>query len=131
MPSLRIAVPLLMLALLSLPGPALAGPPQGVSGKMVLDEVADGLREYRAAATPEVKLAWLARLAPRDDSRVSVALGEAWVREGDGLSPEAFRLILRHIRCDHDDRRVRRLVASLWWELNEADLRCRAAQLPQ
>jgi hypothetical protein len=37
---------LLALALrLALPGPAPAGPPEGASGRMVLDEVADGLRK--------------------------------------------------------------------------------------
>ena len=33
---------------LSLPGKAVAGPPEGVSGKMVFDEVAEGLRRYAA-----------------------------------------------------------------------------------
>ena len=35
-------LPLLAVLALALPGKAVAGPPEGVSGKMVLDEVADG-----------------------------------------------------------------------------------------
>ena len=40
-------LPLLAVLALALPGKAVAGPPEGVSGKMVLDEAADGLRRYR------------------------------------------------------------------------------------
>jgi hypothetical protein len=38
----------LLTALALPPGEAIAGPPEGPSGRMVFDEVADGLRKYRA-----------------------------------------------------------------------------------
>jgi hypothetical protein len=39
---------IVVLALLTLlPGQSAATPPEGVSGQMVLDEVADGLRRFR------------------------------------------------------------------------------------
>jgi hypothetical protein len=42
-------VPLLLAALAPVmpPGKALAGPPEGTPGEMVLDKVEDGLRKYR------------------------------------------------------------------------------------
>src|SRR5690348_6758493 len=56
---------------------ASAGPPEGVSGKVVFDQVADGLRKYRAEKDKGRRLDWLKRLAPTHDPRVGVALGEA------------------------------------------------------
>ena len=62
------AFPLLavLAVVLALPGKAVAGPPEGVSGKMVLtpDEVADGLRRYRHALDPATRLALMQKLAP-------------------------------------------------------------------
>jgi hypothetical protein len=69
------AVPLFLAVLaLTLPGKAVAGPPEGVSGKMVLDEVADGLRKYRHETNLHRRQVWLVKLAPSRDLRVSVAL---------------------------------------------------------
>ena len=51
-----------VLALLT-PNRAVAGPPEGVSGKMVLDEVADGLRQYRKEKDQGKRVKLLERLA--------------------------------------------------------------------
>jgi hypothetical protein len=69
-------------ALLSvlLPGKTVAGPPDGASGRMVLDEVADGLRRYRQAKEMATRIAYLKRLALTRDPRVGVAL---WEAQGD------------------------------------------------
>ena len=80
MPRKTFAAVLLVLAVLALvmPGKAVAGPPEGVSGKMVLagDEVADGLRKYRKEANLDKKVALLLDLRKTKDLRVAVALGE-------------------------------------------------------
>ncbi len=74
------ALPLLAtLAMLS-PGKALAGPPQGVSGKMVLDEVSEGLRKYRRETDGKKRIKWLTKLAPSRDPRVKAALEAIPVR---------------------------------------------------
>ena len=53
-----------MLALV-LPGKAVAGPPEGVSGKMVLeqDKVSEALLKYRRGSDPSRRLALLTDLA--------------------------------------------------------------------
>ena len=129
MPSLLNAVPLLVLAL-AMPGKALAGPPEGVSGKMVLDVVADGLRKYEREKDGRKRLLMMARLAATGDPRVAITLGELIDTE-DELEDGAFILLLRYY--------VPRPAGSIvggdwvhpWWEKNEADLRRRAKQLPQ
>ena len=69
-------LPLLTVLALTLPGEAIAGPPEGVSGKMVLDEVAEGLRRFRRDEDWIKRLRLLERLAPTQDPRVAVLLGE-------------------------------------------------------
>jgi len=73
MPRMIAAVLLLLFAL----GQAVAGPPEKSSAKMVLDEVADGLRKYRKEQDTEKRIRWLKKLAPTKDPRVAVALGDA------------------------------------------------------
>jgi hypothetical protein len=127
------------LAVLLLLGPcstAPAGPPEGVPGRMVLDEVADGLRRYRAARTPEAKVAWLKRLAPSRDPRVAVALGEAATGDDPEVSRCAIGLAYRNydlnvsLSGDSSASVISRLVLK-WWQKNEADLRRRAEELPR
>ena len=48
---------------------------------MVLDEVADGLRQYRKEANPEKRVGWLKKLAPTRDPRVAVQM--AVIANGD------------------------------------------------
>jgi hypothetical protein len=76
------AVLLATLALLA-PVTALAGPPEGASGKMAFDRVGAGLDRYRKEKDPAKRLGWLTRLAPTRDPRVAVALGEAMDRALD------------------------------------------------
>ncbi|HEX5269790.1 MAG TPA: hypothetical protein VFW33_04845 [Gemmataceae bacterium] len=81
------ALPLLAaLALLS-PGRAVAGPPEGASGRMVLDEVADGLRKYRREEDDAKRIAWLRRLAPTRDARVAAALEDC---AAEGLTSDCW-----------------------------------------
>jgi hypothetical protein len=120
------ALPLLA-ALALPPGEALAGPPEGASGKMAFDRVADGLRKYRKAADVDRRIGWLDRLAPTGDPRVAVALGEAMRDPGSGeVQGRAGYLLCKFFcpPCDYD-------VSRQWWKQSEADLRRRAARLPK
>jgi hypothetical protein len=130
------------LALLS-PGMADTGPPEGASGKMAFDEVAEGLRKYRKEKDPEKRLACLQRLGATGDPRVAVALvGAANNENGDDLDCEAADILWWHY-ASPDAASHRGLVTDQisspprgkgfrpWWKANEADIRRRAAQLPR
>jgi hypothetical protein len=131
MPSLRIAVPLLMLPLLS--GPTFAGPPEGASGKMMMDKVEDGLRKYQQARTERHRAVLLEGLARIEDARVAVLLGETLAdRQSDVATNAACLLLLNFIPTRELSREDTHLAtARTWWKANEADLRRRAKQLPQ
>jgi hypothetical protein len=132
MPRMFAAVPLLVLAL-GLPGTALAGPPEGVSGKMVLDKVADGLRQYRQAKGLAVRKRLLKKLAPTHDPRVAVTLGEALAdSEIDEFAAWELRSHYRTTRGSLPINKDELMTESTtWWHANGADLRRRAKQLPQ
>jgi hypothetical protein len=70
----RLATLALLPLVVVVPWPAVAGPPEGVSGRMVFDEVADGLRKCREEKDPEKRIRWLEKLATTGDPRVCVAL---------------------------------------------------------
>jgi hypothetical protein len=75
----RTFTAVLLLAALALPpgAKAVAGPPEKVSGKMVLDEVAERLRKYRAAGrNPATRNACLGRLIATRDVRALLVVGE-------------------------------------------------------
>jgi hypothetical protein len=128
------AVPLTLALLPGLAPRIVAGPPDGASGNMVLDEVADGLRKYRKEKDPEKRAAWLERLAPSKDPRVALALGEAR-EESDRTVARAASIALFELYCPPGELETITL-ASLWvrtgdwWKANEADLRRRAKELP-
>jgi hypothetical protein len=111
---------LLIALLLLLPGQALAGPPEGVSGRMAFDAVADGLRKYAKETDPEMRAGRLAALAPSQDPRVAVALGEAM------QDPSPAVLAAAHYGAGTSTAEV-----CAWWKQNEADLRRRAKLLPR
>jgi hypothetical protein len=120
-----------VLLLLCTMGQAVAGPPEKASGKMVLDEVADGLRRYQQEKDGGRRLTWLKRLAPTRDVRVAVALGEALDEPAGLLSGEAVVLLLAH----YDIGPTSPLedlsgVVHRWWKKNKTDLRRRAKLLP-
>jgi hypothetical protein len=109
------------------PGNAVAGPPEGVSERMVLDEVAEGLRDYRQERDPEKRLAWLKRLAPTKDPRVAVALAAA-----DDDVAETSALLSRYYLSRPPTDELRPIVeATFWCHENEADLRPRAKEPPR
>jgi hypothetical protein len=58
----------------------LAGPPEGVSGRMVLDEVADGLRKFRKERNLVRCIECLKQLTPAQEPRVA----EVWLTFKDG-----------------------------------------------
>ncbi len=132
----RIIAVVLMLATLAVltPVKAVAGPPEGASGKMVLDTVADSLRKYRKEEDNDRRFKALTRLAPTKDPRVAVALGEAFDEEDKGYFRFRVSICIEEYfvppdfgsQPDCTEFRVRR-----WWKENEADLRRRAAQLPK
>ena len=117
------------LALLS-PGRAVAGPPERVSGKMVLDKVEDGLRNYRKAKDRSSRAVRLIQLADTasDDPRVALAIGEAFADVSGSL-----RALAGDLACEHylpiSEAHLPGIIQ--WWAKNEADLRRRAAQLPR
>ena len=129
MPRTLFAVSLLVLVVAA--QGSLAGPPERVSGKMVLDEVADGLRHYRNGKDPEKRLELLTRLAATRDPRVTVELGEMLSSDSEGDVHVACMLILKHqfTRRSYSIGEFYGLPPK-WWKENEADLRRRAKQLP-
>jgi hypothetical protein len=128
-------LPLLAMLALIMPGEAVAGPPEGVSGKMVLapDPVGDGLRQYRQARDQATRLTWLRKLAPTQDPRVALALWEEGPHERKIVTVWECRMIgllnqhfVRGARVDGKEQSVWE-----WWDANEADLRRRAKQHPR
>jgi hypothetical protein len=131
-------VPLLAVLVLALPGNTVAGPPEGVSGKMTLlrDEVVEGLRKCLREKDQVKRLEMLDRLARTRDPRVAVSLAElAWKptsyvhrADSDELARGAETLLMYTYfpyafhRCE-DPKRT--------WDEKGGDLRRRAKQLPQ
>jgi hypothetical protein len=128
-------LPTAILATLALsPAQALASPPDRPLGRMALDEVADGLRRYHAARTPQARVAWLRKLAPIKDARVGLMLGEAISSEDDDLRRWAIGQVYSHYESELPDGAAPYPITSMvrgWWRQNEADLRRRAALLPR
>jgi hypothetical protein len=116
--------------------PALAGPQEGASGKMVLDEVADGLRRYHREKNPLLRADWLRRLAPTRDPRVAIVIAHEAVDPDSPLGERgrqraAFLLMgyfIPRAQWVYDTKYS--FTAQCWWEKNEADLRRRAQELP-
>jgi hypothetical protein len=134
-PPLAASLALPLIALFGAVPPAAAGPPEGVSGRMVyVDKVAEGLRQYRREADLGKRIEWLTRLAPTHDPRVAVVLGELQEQFHAGPAalppdPGVAANVLLHVHFvpgGGDNKRIRD-----WWTQNEADLRRRAARLPQ
>ncbi|HEX5271203.1 MAG TPA: hypothetical protein VFW33_11970 [Gemmataceae bacterium] len=140
------AVLLATLALLP-PGKAVAGPPEGVSGKMVLrtDPIAEGLRRCHQVEDRGKRLELLEKLAATEDPRVAVALAElAWKRSGYFQPPggDEFRRVAESMLRKHYLREpsfgfnepslgVNAEQGKRLWDEKGADLRRRAAQLPR
>jgi hypothetical protein len=128
----RFALLLVMsLALLS-PGKSFAGPPEKISGKMVFDEVADGLRRYLMEKDEDKRAKWLEKLAPSRDPRVMVVIGEALFDESSWVIREAVRIVEEYYDPSIQLRsHSHRHYARLWWQGHEADMRRRAEQIQQ
>jgi hypothetical protein len=116
---------LLAVTALVMPGWAVAGPPEGVSGKMAFDEVAEGLRKYRAEKTPGKRIRWLEKLAASRDPRVAVVI---WDSPKGDWTPLQYALLGRML---HKHYTYGNVADYEWWAKNEADFRRRAAQLPR
>ncbi len=117
------------------PGEAVSGPPEGTLGKMVLDEVADGLRKYRKERDEAKRVEWLKRLAPTGDPRAAIALGE-FLSGGSHMYDDLLTVgvsMARYLLPPPVDGEPLKQAqeAYIWWKKNEADLRRRAAQLPR
>jgi hypothetical protein len=129
-----VFAPPLLCALTLLPPGEAAGPPVGASGKMVFDEVADGLRKYRTEKDAGKRFGRLDRLARTHDPRVGIVLGELLGGHDGDDRLEAAMVILRHfnpVEMQGPSAILRVLEAEDWWKHHEADLRRRAAQLPR
>jgi hypothetical protein len=135
---MMLAVSLALVPLVMVPS-ATAGPPEGPSGRMELDEVADGLRRYRKETDAAKRARWLEKLAPTKDPRVGVALGEALGAEGTGLwygtslQCTAADLYHRYFSATKFVYRSWEVVsiAQSQWKKEEADLRRRVSKLPR
>ena len=119
-----VAMTLLIVVAVGMPGHA--GPPEGPSGRMVRDEVAEGLLRYRKTNDSEKRRALLRQLAPTGDPRVAVALGEALASTA---LPYPEITLLAEFYLPLEKRGSTDAVWD-WWRDNEADLRRRAEQLP-
>ena len=128
----------LALALLAVSWPvqAVAGPPEGVSAKMVLDELTDKLTRLRVVKDPKRKLMLVKELGPVRDARVTVALMEIVLKaqRQDPWLIDASSLLYQYHIPDSDKISLTAIDWTLcrqWWEKHEADVRHRAAQLPK
>jgi hypothetical protein len=128
---LFLVVPALPLLVVS--GRVVAGPPEKASGKMVLDQVEDGLRQYQKAKHVEKRVACLRRLIPYRDPRAAVVMGEALSDPSPDVQEiSAFGIV--HYFCPEPIALTGpsvQAVAKYFWEKNKAELRRRAKQLPQ
>jgi hypothetical protein len=134
-------LPLLAVLLVPATGrPVRAGPPEGVSGAMALDEVADGLRKYRREKDRARRAALLTRLAATRDPRVALVLGEALDRAAGARDFDNLEVPIILLATHYVPKKAA-LAGSIspidghdvvkWWKANEADLRRRAKLLPQ
>jgi hypothetical protein len=114
--------------------PALpAAPPEAPCGRMVLDAIEEGLREYHRARTPEARRAWLKKLARTHDPRVAVALGEALSDPSPLVARRAaIELAWEYMPRPADPRYMGFRLDQVddWWKEHEEELRRRAQQLP-
>jgi hypothetical protein len=113
-----------------------AGPPEGVSGRMVLDELTEKLARLRVEKDPNRKLALVKELGPVRDPRVTVALMEIVLtaQRADPLLIDVSVLLYQYHIPDNDKISLTAIDWTLcrqWWEKHEADVRRRAAQLPR
>jgi hypothetical protein len=118
---------------LPLPGKAIAGPPEGASGRMAFDLVADGLRRYCKEADEGRRIKWLRKLASTKDPRVALVLGEAMMEGRTRLGVEVYATDLLYEWFLSDDDDFSEVIRSvrIWWKKNEAELRRRVKQLPR
>lgn len=124
MPKASLALTLVAL----LPVPLAAGPPEGPSARMVFDEVADGLRQFRAEQDETKRVEWIGKLARTRDPRVAIALAGARTTF-DVVGAQAHMMLAIYfvppgMKSSED-------IVDAWWKENEADLRRRASQLPR
>jgi hypothetical protein len=125
-----------LFALLTTAPLAIAGSPEAVSGRMVLDPVEGGLWACRTERDAKKRTRLLEKLAETRDPRVGVFLGELLERHRDGLElrAEAARLLAYHYGAMGPDwiggfGELLVKPVSEWWEKNEVALRRRAALL--
>ena len=136
------------LAVLS-PGWVVAGPPERVMGNLMLvsDGVADGvsvgLRKCRQEKDPRKRLALLETLGATGDPRVALALFDAANnKNGDDLDCEAADVLWWYYASPaaaaHRGRVNQDIIPPPsgkgfrpWWKANGAEVRRRAARLPE
>jgi hypothetical protein len=126
-----------------LSGKAAASPPERPLDRMVLDQVADGLRRYarRDGRGDERRVEWLKKVAPAKDPRVVIALAEL-VFDGQTLAVRdeaALVLWKHHIRRAGATGLMPSGAAALealrsrirdWWSVQGEGYRLAAKQLP-
>ena len=112
------------------PGNSVAGPPEKISGVMVFDEVADGLRKYRQETDTGRRIRRLEKLALTRDPRVAIVLGDLLGSTDRETQIYAAGIIDRHFHpFVYQGIGILVLQARVWWMDNQADLRRRAEQI--
>jgi hypothetical protein len=122
---------LMLVGLLAVVPVALALPPESVvDDRMVIDEVTEGLRRYRAAKHPGERARLLAKLGKQDDVRLTLELGDALADEAKEVRGVAIQALARRYFPKVKDSLEQEVNVLLWWLCNEDDLRRRADELP-
>ncbi len=120
-----------LLLLLAVAAAAPALPPDGVPGRMVLDEVADGLRRYQKEKSPVKRVSWLRRLAPMQDPRVALVLAQALTDRSPEVRSAGAAGLLGHyaeLITEPSPNLTDEQEGLRWWKKHEAELRRRARQ---
>ena len=86
------------------PGKSFAGPPEKILGKLVFDEVEDGLRKYHKETKVQRRVDWLTKLAATHDIRVQVTLVDALRDPNTEVSVAAVCLLGSHYLGATDPR---------------------------
>jgi hypothetical protein len=129
MRALHVILPVVALSLFLMPAKAVAELPDEGSGQMVVDEVCEGLRQYRKEADWEKSRTLLQKLAPTRDPRVAVVLVEDMFKSEQRFATCFLLLVEHYVPGGLNPSSADQMMD--WWKKNEADLRHQAEKLPQ
>jgi hypothetical protein len=139
----RASLAVSFVVLMALATPVFPGPPEGPSGALLLDEVADGLRRHTRGdgSGDQRRIEWLKKVVRTRDPRVVIALFElAFDGQSRQVQDEATFVIWAHIirrpgaaeplPSDSAKLKALRDRARDWWRENGQLYLLQADQLP-